>query len=504
MSKEELQKKLNVYSIQYLISFFFLIVLIAGGAILMEREIIIWGVFLFSLAVLCFIIPFVFFIIAARKYRSLIKIAFYEEIKSKLNKQNEINNFRTEDGEEVSFDEYYFTYNSKVYKYEDYQTAIFIKNKKKLMSDEISLVMIMHSKENEVILPLDGNLIYEFKSKNLKIMNDDDLQYLLDNTALASRKLLRVASLQTAPYVLLSFVKNTKEKKMKRKTNIKIVVINAILITIMLGFYSLIIWLGETEKGLKISNTVPFILSFKILYSVIILCLTFLKSEKIKFFGKIVFICHLVSYWLGFFFLSYRKVVLLEIIFFVIFIAVGIKIQDRENRISNPINRMIGFSLFLFLVLISNTMDYKIINLGKIALLSGFIAGIISLISIVILIIYYKKSKNDSKKDKKRLLIFSIFTPFGVAIFSFMILYFSIQNLNYCLDTSESLIIIEEIIDLKKEKDSYSDTATVVIKGEKVEIPISPSQYFEFKVGDSMEISLYSGRFGFQYYVFEK
>lgn len=362
---------------------------------------------------------------AACKYRPLINKAFYEEIKSKLTKEEGITIFKTEDEKEVFFDEYYFTYNSKLYKYQDTQMSILLKNKQKLLSNEISLVLSVYFEDNEISIPLDGDLISEIKCKKLKIINEEDLQYLLDNTALVSNKLLRLASLQNSHCIPLSFAKNKEEKKLKRKANMKLIIINAILIILMLGVYSLIIWLGETENGLKISQAVTFNLGFQILYSVIILFLAFFKSEKIKKLGKIILILYLVVYWLGLLFLQYRTIILLNIIFFVSFMAIGIGLHDKKTIKNSPVNRLIGFSIFLFLMLFYNTMDYEIIRLSNISAISGIISGVITVISIFFALNYYKKSKKDGEVKKHNLIKNLILITFGVFTFSF--LYFMLE-----------------------------------------------------------------------------
>lgn len=50
MEREALQKKLNIYLIQYLISIFIVLSLIIGGSIFMEKENTVLGVTLLSLA----------------------------------------------------------------------------------------------------------------------------------------------------------------------------------------------------------------------------------------------------------------------------------------------------------------------------------------------------------------------------------------------------------------------------------------------------------------------
>ncbi|MDD3999676.1 MAG: hypothetical protein PHX62_02105 [Bacilli bacterium] len=505
MKRKELQKKYNSYLLLFLSSFFVLIFLIIIGGMSMDNGNTLLGILFLSVAALCFIISIVFLIVVARKYRPLINEAFSIEIADKLTKEEGKTTFITEDKKEVVFEEYYFLFNNRNCRYEDFEFAIAVKNKLKLMLNEVELILLIYSEDEVISLTLDGDLISEIKKNNIKLVNEDDYQYLIDNIPSAARQILRGAAFQQRNINRpLSFVKNETEKKAKRKVNAKLIIINVIIFIFLLGINALFIWLGQTEEGIQVSDTLTFNLGFKIVFSIIVLCLTFIKAKKIKWYGKLVFIFYLLMYWLGLMFLSGRLNVLLTLVFAIVFVSVGITIMDKKTLKKNPFNRMIGFSMFLFLMLVYNTMDYQIEGLGKIAAVSAIIAGSLTLISVFVIIIYGRRKMAAGEINKKAFIVNTISIPLCIMMFGFLFLFFGIQNLNYCLDTSEATIFTKEIIELERGGENDSDKAKVIINGKEVEIPIPTALYFDLEVGDSIEISLYSGGLGFEYYILEE
>lgn len=505
MKRLELQKKINKYLLIILINLFVFIGLAILGGIAFDSGSTILGVVLVVLGVLSLLVPIIMFIVAWKKYHPLMIDAFINEVKTNLSKVEGKNEFVTDTKKIVIFDDNHFVYNNIEYSYDIFDAGIFLKNKPKMLTDEIELVLTIFIEEEEFSILLDGDLLNIIKEKELVIANQEDFDYFLDNMKVCTKQLLRTAAFQQQQsFIPLVFAKNKEERKEKRKVNTKIIVINLVIIIVMIGISALFTWLGSTEDGLKISDTFAYNLGFKLVYTAVILALTFVKSKKIKLFGKLAFILYLISYWFGLLFLSERHNILLSLIFFVIFVVVGIIILDKKDLKKNPMNRLLGFAAFIFLMLIYNTNDFEIQNYGIIPLISIVIASISTLILTIITIRYYKKQLSASEINKKNFWVSVISVPLSIALFSFLIFYFSLINLNYCLDTSSPSIIIKEIIELEKGDDDESDVAIVIIEGGELEIPISRSKYFDLKVGDTIEISLYAGAFHVEYYIIEQ
>lgn len=504
MKRTQLQKKVTKYLLVLVIDLFVLIGLVAAGGMAIESGNGIFGAVLIILGVLSIVIPLIMMLLAWKKYHPLMIEAFINEIKSNLNRVDGNIEFVTDSKKTIVFEDDHYVYNNIDYSYDIFDAGIFLKNKPKMLSDEIELVLTMFIEEEEFSIQLDGDLLNIIKNKELVIANQEDFDYFLDNTEVCTKQLLRTAAFQQRQSLVpLVFAKNKEEKKEKRKVNSKIILVNVIIIAGMIGISALFTWLGSTENGLKISDTFAYNLGFKIVYTVIILTLTFVKSKKIKWFGKATFILYLIAYWYGLLFLSARLNVLIDLIFFVTFVITGIIIIDKEKFKTNPMNRMLCFAGFMFLMVLYSTDNFELNDYGIIPLISIIIASIITLILTIITVRYYRKQLNTSKIIKKNFWVSVITIPFSIALFSFLILYFSLISLNYCLDRSSPTIIAKEIIELNKGEENESDVAIVMIEGEEVEIPISRSLYFELKVGDSIDVALYSGAFNVQYYMLD-
>lgn len=504
MNRIELQKKYGVYVLLFLSSYLVLIVLLILGGMFLSKGITFLGAFLLCLAALCFIVPLIAFIFATRKYKPLIYEAITKEIREKLTNIDGKKIFMSEDNKEIEFEEGSFRYGNRSFRYEDFLFLITAQNKAKLLSNIVELELLMFSGELAICVPLNGDLLSEIKRDNINLTNEADLQYLIDNTHVAVKQLMRRAAFQTIQTKTpLSFAKNEEEKKIAKRANAKQIIFGTIILLIIMGINILFVWLGETEEGLQISDTLTFNLGFKLVLSGIILGLALIKSSNIRWIGKLIFILYLIIYWLGIAYLPPRFNVLITFVFAFIFVAVGILVLDKKTYKNRPLNRLIGFGMFLFVLLIYNTTDFNIIDLGGIGIISVIIAGILSLASIFAIIIYNRRKMAAGEMTKKSATITAITLPLCTMLFGFLIFFFGMQNLNYCLDTSEPELIVEEVVELKKGGSNSSDSAVVIIDGNKVEIPIPTSLYFELEVGDSIRVSLYAGGLGFEYFILE-
>lgn len=503
-TREKIQKEYNKYLITFLINIFVCIGLFIAGGFVLDNGIIILGIVLFSVAALSIILPLILLLIASKKYRPLIIEAFICEIKEALETKGNSNTFIDIENKEISFEDDNLIVEQENINYSDLQAVILLKNKPKMMTDDVEMVVGIFNEDKEIIIPFNGDLFKLIKGKNIEIINNEDFEYFLNNMEVCSKKLLKMAAFQyQLNYIPFVFDKTKEEKKVKRKVKTKLVLVNIAIILAILGLTALFTWLGATESGLKISDSIAFNLGFKIIYSTVILGLAVVKSKEIKFYGKGAFILYLVFYWYGILFLNAKVNLLMQIVFFIIFVVLGIILLDKKDLNNKPLNRLIGFGMFIFIIFMSGTTNYNVIEENKIFGIFAIIAGCLLVPSFIVSYFILNKKYKQNQMKKSSYISSLIYVPLCISIAFLAIFSFVFINLNYALDSSIPIKTEEEIIALEKGDKYESDCVIVLIDGKKVEIPIPSRDYFNFEVGDKIDVSLYSGFFGYKYYIYE-
>lgn len=193
----------------------------------------------------------------------------------------------------------------------------------------------------------------------------------------------------------------------------------------------------------------------------------------------------------------------MQIVFFIIFVVLGIILLDKKDLNNKPLNRLIGFGMFIFIIFMSGTTNYNVIEENKIFGIFAIIAGCLLVPSFIVSYFILNKKYKQNQMKKSSYISSLIYVPLCISIAFLAIFSFVFINLNYALDSSIPIKTEEEIIALEKGDKYESDCVIVLIDGKKVEIPIPSRDYFNFEVGDKIDVSLYSGFFGYKYYIYE-
>ena len=120
MNLEKLQVSLNKKILLYLLCLIPCIgFMILGFYLLIELNIILWGVLFLILSGLSLIVPTVLLVIFSCKMKPLINHAVIEEVDTLLNSSNDVESFISENGDQVNFYDEYFIYNKEIIYYEN-------------------------------------------------------------------------------------------------------------------------------------------------------------------------------------------------------------------------------------------------------------------------------------------------------------------------------------------------------------------------------------------------
>lgn len=504
MNREELQKKYVQGVLLYVLSVFLLFTFIIVGVVFIDEGSIILGIALLFTGLIFSIITYIYALKKTKKYKPLMYKAFSDEIKATLNKRHQKVNFNSRENNVVLFKDDYLQIDELEYKYDTLEFGIFLVHKPKMLSDKLDLVLGIFSEEMEVTIEFDGDLLDVIENKKINVFNQEDFNYFLENTEVCAKKLIRIASFShNVGYIPLVFSKTKEEKKQERKFNFKKMLIQILIFLGIFGFSILLTWLASSKEGIKISDSFAYNLGFKIVFSVVLLSLGFIKSKNIRFIGKSAFILYLVMYWYGILFLNARINVLKDIIFLFIFVIIGIIVLDKKDLNKNPINRLIGFGIFLMLMLLFTANDYNTVESESVFAIFGIIGAVLMIPGFILTWLYYKKKAKIEEVKKSVVITAVIFYPLGIVVMFIACLSFIFINLNYSLDRSTPVIMEEEIVELKQGGENESDVAIVIINEEEVEVPISRSLYFDLEIGDIIEVGFYPGAFNYEYYIIE-
>ena len=502
MSIEELSKKNTKRVIIFLIVCFSSFVpLTIGGILLDETNNVVVGTILLILAGIIFVGSIVWVSIVCGKLNSQINRIKLQYNIDMINKREGKNIFKTTTDEEVEFFEEYFTVNGRVLNYNEFTFASGFN----MMTLEMTAsITFFNDNDIPLIIPLDLDLIDEIENKNIKLINKDELDFYLSNVEIAFKQAKKALALHPTVFLLMEFKKNKEDAKKFGKRNFIASLIYIGFFVLFLGFNILLGWLGGSEQGIEISNKMGMDIIVKVVFTVILILLMVIKSNKFHIISKASIALYLILYWLGIFYFPGKVNVIIEIIFTTLFFAIGFnelyRVKDKVNEVTGKkeeFNRFLGIGAFSFLFLTFNMLEFTFVDDGIAFLIGIIIAGILTIVTVVAIIIYMSKHKDLEKKQKTNIWVTGIICPL---VFGFFLSSVYITNLNYALDSSEPVINYYEIIELEKGDDDSNDTAIIIIDGKEVDISISAEEYFKLEVGDTLKVYYSKGAFNLPYY----
>ena len=505
MDYKALIKQRNKYLIIYLVIMFSgSIPLVAGGVILDETNLISLGIILIILGVLMYVGSSVWVILKSSKLNKLINEALATTENEKFNRRDGIKSFKTFGGNNVEFDKEFYTINGVVYRYDECDIVGSFYYEKFELIPSISIAI---PKENRVeSIELCGDLFDELTLNDVKIANQEDLDYYKENIVLCRKHAINNFAFRQQNVLLMEFKKNKEDAKRINKKTRKGIIGLIISFIVVMAVNILFIWLGESESGIDFSNKIGLDWIFKAGYSIILIVLIFYKSSNYKLISKISIAVYLTLYWLGLFFFSGRVNIMIDLVFFYLFIVIGVyelieqrkHIEDESQRKNTIMNRFIGISIFLMLMLTFTIMEFTFVNEWQPWLYSLY--AMLGLLVVLVVGIYLYNKKHTELTMKQKVLNYVCYI-FGFSFLIYLLCALTIVNLNYALDKSEPVINSYEIIKLTSESENDSDTATIVIDGVELEISISDEEYHKFEVGDLIEVYYFEGAFNMPYYI---
>ena len=502
MSINELNKKNTRMVIIFCVAFFLSFIPFTIGAILLdETSDNIFGIILIILGGVIFIGSIVWVLLVSRKLMKQINQLRVEHNRGMLSKREFKNIFKTTTDEEVEFLEEYFTVNGEVFNYSDFNFAAGFNSIK--LEIEASITIFNDSSVTPLIIPLDLDLIEEIENKKIKLVNKEELDFYIDNFDVAYKQTKKLLSFHPVPFLVMEFIKNKEDGKKFGKRNLIRFLISTGLFVLFLAFNILIMWLGGSETGVDFSNKIDMDIIVKVIFSIILILLIFVKSSKFHIISKASIALYLVLYWLGIFYFPGKLNVVVEMIFAILFFAIGFnelyrnkdKVNEKTGK-KEEFNRFFGIGGFSSVLLAFNALNFTLVDEGLPFLIGIIIAGIMTIITIVGIILYMSKHKDLEKKQKISIWTAGILCPL---VFGFLLSSVFIINLNYALDFNEPEITYYEVIELEK-GDEESDKAVIVIDGKEVEISISVEEYYDLAVGDMLKVHYNKGAFNMPYF----
>ena len=505
MDYKALVKQRNKYLIIYLVVMFSgIIPIVAGGVILDETKLTALGIVLIVLGILLFVGSSVWVIVKSSKLNKLINEALEKMEIEKFNRRDGIRTFKTFSGNEIEFDKEFYTINGVVYRYDECDIVGSFYYGKFDLTPSISIAI---PKENRVeSIELCGDLFDELTLNDVKITNQEDLDYYKENIILCRKHAINNFAFRQQNILLMEFKKNKEDAKRINKQTRKSIIGGIVGFVIVMAINVLLIWLGDSETGIDFSNKIGLDWIFKVGYSIILIALIFYKSSNFKLLSKVSIGVYLTLYWLGLFFFNGRVNIMIDLVFFYLFIVIGVyelieqrkHIEDENQRKNTIMNRFIGISIFLMLMLTFTIMEFTFVNEWQPWLYSLY--AMLGLLVVLVVGIYLYNKKHTELTKKQKILNYVCYI-FGFSFLLYLLSALTIVNLNYALDKSEPVINSYEIIELTNGSDNDSDSATIVIDGVQLEIAISDEEYHKFEVGDLIEIYYFEGAFNMPYYI---
>jgi hypothetical protein len=196
---------------------------------------------------------------------------------------------------------------------------------------------------------------------------------------------------------------------------------------------------------------------------------------------------------------SDRIILLLQMAIFLVLFVLFAKhfLTDKKySVVTNTVTLFLGMIFILAVKGYTYLHDSGGIHFWQIALI---VAVVITLIFTVFLITDKIQLDDDRTSEK-------VMAPILVLGMSFILVAFTISNLNYALDFSKPVDYATTILEKRigtgyRRSTDYVFTANV--NGEEKEFNVDQSEYFRKEVGDSFTVLLYFGAFGHEYYIYD-
>lgn len=499
---EELIKKSNKYLIIYLLvgivgSF---VPLIPGAFLLDADSNSIFGIILMILSGVILISSTVIYSLVGPKLTRQINEERAKRDLVKLQTKTGNRIYKTLNGEEIEFGSDFFTVDGKIDYYDKYSCLAYFRLDKKVL---IPCIILGISDEEPFVLDLDGDLLDILEEANINILNKDELEFYINNITEAIKQVNKTYSFNPQPYILMEFKKNKADVKKFRNRNLIYILFSIGFFVLSIAFYVLILWLGDTKDGIEFSNKIGMDIIIKIIFSIVLILLIFVKSGKYSIYSKVITGLYVIIFWLSRILLDTRANLLIDYIFMIVFILVGafelFKKYKQEKSHKDSFNRYFGIAIFMALPqMFTAFLDFTFVNEGLPWLYALFGDLFIVAVFVLLSILYLRKQNNKTKKQKVGL-IAGVMTAVLFIGYYFSII--TVSNLNFALDNSDPIINKYEIIELENGDDNDNDSAKVIINGVEYEISISDYEYETLKVGDMLEVYYYEGAFGLSYYI---
>lgn len=499
---EELIKKSNKYLIIYLLVAFVgtFIPLIPGAFLLDADSTSIIGIILMILSGVILISSTVIYCLIGPKLTRQINEERAKRDLLKLQTKTGNRIYKTLNGEEIEFGSDFFTVDGKMHYYDKYSCLGYFRFDEKQL---IPCIILGISDEEPFVIDLDGDLLDILEEANINILNKDELEFYINNIKEALKQVSKAYSFNHQPYISMEFKKNKADAKKFRNRNLIYILFSIGFFVLSIAFYVLILWLGDSKEGIEFSNKIGMDIIIKIIFSIVLILLIFVKSSKYSIYSKVITGLYVIIFWLSRILLDTRANLLIDYIFMIVFMLLGAfelyKKYKQEKSHKDSFNRYFGIAIFMALPqMFTAFLDFTFVNEGLPWLYALFGDLFIVAVFVLLLILYLRKQKEKTKKQKVGL-IAGVMTAVLFIGYYFSII--TVSNLNFALDNSEPIINSYEILELENGDDNENDSAKVIINGVEYEISISDYEYETLKVGDMLEVYYYEGAFGLSYYI---
>ena len=502
MMLNDLIKKRNRNLIIYvLLGFVGMLAPLIPGAILLETDPnAVFGIVLVILSILIFVSATVWLCIVSTKINNEInKLKIQSDIE-KLSTFTENKIFKSIEGRTFEFNDEFFLIDNKIQYYNKYSSSAAFRVDKGMFIP--CLVIGETEGKEQYTIDLDGDLLRIIKDSNITILNKEELEFYIDNIESATKQVAKSYSFNPMPCFIMEFKKNKQDAKKFTKRTLISILFSIVFFALVIGFNVLIIWLTDSKEGIEASNKIGMDIIIKIIFSIILVLLVFVKAKKYSIYTKIIIGLYLTIFWWGRLYFNDRNNILVDYLFMIVFILCGIfesyRIYKEEKNVKNCFNRYYGIAIFLLFVQMFTAFDLTFKEEGKPWLVALFIDIFLFLIALYFIVLYLVKNKDKTKKEKG---IFIGVSVFWALVGGYYLSIISLINLNYSLDKSIPIINSYEIVELENGDDNESDKATVIINGTEYRITIADEEYHELSVGDMLEVYYFEGAFNIAYYI---
>lgn len=241
-----------------------------------------------------------------------------------------------------------------------------------------------------------------------------------------------------------------------------------------------------------------YIIISKAAISGVILYFTWLRKKRPPIFEKIAVSIFALLPWAPLFIKSGRAILLVQMILFYILLIIFIKHFSTDKKYTTVTNAV---TLFIGMIIILSVKDYTYlhnsegIHFWEIALI---IALLVAAVFTILMVNNIIKLEDDRTSER-------IMAPILVLGMTFILVAFTISNLNYSLDFSKPVDYAATVLEKRIDTGYRSPTDYVFsanVNGEEKEFNVTQSEYFHKNIGDSFSVRLYQGAFGHEYYIY--